>query len=74
MTSAYGLLAPALTTPRQGGNPAPSLLTSLDNAKRRQSAAAGCGGKVPLPGAHANAPTGGVRHLALASRGWSAKK
>ena len=30
------------------------------------------GGKVPLPGAHANAPTGGVRRLALASRGWSA--
>ncbi len=29
------------------------------------------GGKVPLPGAHANAPTGGVRRLALASRGWS---
>ena len=28
---------------------------------RRQGAAAGCGGKVPLPGAHANAPTGGVR-------------
>ena len=101
-----GLLAPALTTPRQGGNPAPSLLTSLDNAKRRQSTAAGCalyalrgcaaagtgkalagspkpftrrtnkaarsltrrttsaasaanGSKVPLPGAHANAPPGG---------------
>ena len=97
-----------MTTPRQGSTPAPSLLTSLDNAKRRQSAAAGCalyalrgcaaagtgkalagspkpftrrtnkaarsltrrttsaasaanGGKVPLPGAHANAPPGGVR-------------
>ena len=31
------------------------------------------GGKVPLPGARANAPPGGVRHLAQASRGWSAK-
>ena len=44
-----GLLAPALTTPRQGGNPAPSLLTSLDNAKRRQG---------PLPGAAARSATG----------------
>ena len=31
------------------------------------------GGKVPLPGAHANAPPGGVRHLAQASIDWSAK-
>ena len=31
------------------------------------------GGKVPLPGARANASPGGVRHLAQASRGWSAK-
>ena len=50
--------------------------------ERRQGAAAGCalyalrgraGGKVPLPGAHANAPSGGVRRLAQASIGWSAK-
>ena len=118
------LLAPALPTPRQGTTPAPSLLTSLDNARwqqkaaagyalyplsgsRRQGAAAGCalyalrgraaagtgrrrsvfittyaahnkrgqrrGGKVPPPSAHANAPPGGVRRLALASHGWSAK-
>ena len=31
------------------------------------------GGKVPRPSAHANAPPGGVRRLALASHGWSAK-
>ena len=31
------------------------------NTGGRQGAAAKCGGKVPLPGAHANAPTGGVR-------------
>ena len=30
-------------------------------ARWRQGAAAGCDGKVPLPGAHANAPPGGVR-------------
>ena len=29
------------------------------------------GGKVPLPGAHANAPSGGVRLLVQASLGWS---
>ncbi|WP_337747337.1 hypothetical protein, partial [Victivallis vadensis] len=28
-------------------------------------------GKVPLPGAHANAPTGGVRLLVQANIGWS---
>ena len=31
------------------------------------------GGKVPPPGAHANAPSGGARRLAQASIGWSAK-
>ena len=101
------LLAPALTTPRQRPPPAPSHLTSLDNARRQQKAAAGCalyalqgraaagtgrrrsvfittyaahnkrgqrrGGKMPPPSAHANAPPGGVRRLALASHGWSAK-
>ena len=40
---------------------------------RRQGAAAGCGGKVPLPGAHANAPTGGVR-AAGTGRHWSVGK
>ena len=30
-------------------------------------------GRVPLPGTHANAPTGGVRLLVQASIGWSAK-
>ena len=29
------------------------------------------GGKVPLPGAYANAPSGGVRLLVQASLGWS---
>ena len=29
------------------------------------------GGKVPLPGAHANAPPGGVRRLTLAGLGWA---
>ncbi len=28
------------------------------------------GGKVPLPGTHANAPTGGMRLLVQASIGW----
>ena len=31
------------------------------------------GGKVPPPGAHANAPTEGVRRLVQASRGWSTR-
>ena len=41
---------------------------------RRQGVAAGCGGKVPLPGAHANAPPGGACGQPVqASEGWSAK-
>ena len=33
--------------------------TNFFPKQQRQGAAAGCGGKVPLPGAHANAPPGG---------------
>ena len=40
------------------------------NTGGRQDAAAKCGGKVPLPGTHAKAPTGGVRLLVQASIGW----
>ena len=40
--------------------------TNFFPKQQRQGAAAGCGGKVPLPGAHANAPSGGVRRLTFA--------
>ena len=40
---------------------------------RRQGAAAEYGGKVPLPGAHANAPPGGVRATNTGEH-WSVSK
>ena len=49
-----------------------STCSTGNNADRRAAGRQG-GGKVPLPGAHANAPTGGVRRLVQASRGWSTK-
>ena len=43
-----------------------TVYTAHNKCGGRQDTAAGCGGKVPLPGAHANAPPGGVRRLTFA--------
>ena len=45
-----------------------TVYTAHNKCGGRQDTAAGCGGKVPLPGAHANAPPGGVRATSTGKR------